>query len=160
MPALGLDHAGRPAGSRRQLVALGLLALVLAVLGGMQLADLNAEANKLEAQASRVPRQRPARAPTAAPGGGAAAALPWDRLLGALEAAASADVALLALDPVPHERHLRLDGEARDLDALRGYLRRLGASFIRVELQSHQVNGDDPQRPVRFVLLLAWGEQS
>ncbi|MGZ5198619.1 MAG: PilN domain-containing protein [Telluria sp.] len=84
----------------------------------------------------------------------------WERLFQALEVAASPDVSLLAFDPAPQQRRLRLDGEARDLAALLDYLRRLGSggTFVQVRLQSHQAVRDDPQHPVRFTVLAHWGE--
>jgi len=79
-------------------------------------------------------------------------ALPWGALIESVEAAANDDVAILLLQPDALQRVLRLTAEARDRDAMFGYLRRLGASPVlaEVHLVGHQIQLDDPRRPVQF----------
>jgi Tfp pilus assembly protein PilN len=159
--ALALDHVRASAAAPRQLGAIVALALVMAVLGAMRLADLGEEERSLQAnergarQLRRAPGAAPQAAPTAMP-----PAAPWGRLFGALESATSPDLSLLALDPAPERRELRLEGEARNLEALLDYMRRVGATppFVRAQLQSHQASQEDGQRPVRFTLELSWRE--
>jgi Co/Zn/Cd efflux system component len=161
MPPLLLSHLAAPAIPGRQLLVVALLALALAIVGALRLADLREQAAALRADSARAARhlQR-----TAARVGDAhkqaAPGVRWERLFQAMEASAGPDVALLAFDPAPQQRRLRLDGEARDLPALLDYLRRLGTAgpFVRVRLQSHQVVHDDPQHPVRFTVVADWGE--
>jgi Tfp pilus assembly protein PilN len=80
--------------------------------------------------------------------------VPWGALVGALEQASSRDVALLQLQPDAEQRHLRLTAEARDREAMFAYLRRLEAApaLAEVHLVSHQVQNEDPQRPIQFSL--------
>lgn len=84
--------------------------------------------------------------------------LPWDSLFLTMESAAGKDVALLALEPDAEKQVVRVSGEARDFRSLFDYVTRLEAqeAFGPVYLQSHQVQLQDPQRPVRFVLQAAW----
>lgn len=78
--------------------------------------------------------------------------LPWAALIGALEQAATRDVALLQLQPDADQRRLRLTAEARDREAMFAYLRRLEAAprLGEVHLVSHRVHEEDPQRPIEF----------
>lgn len=78
--------------------------------------------------------------------------LPWAALLRTLEEAATRDVAILQLQPDAHQRVLKLTAEARSLEAMFRYLRRLGAAknLGEAHLVSHQVQRDDPQRPIQF----------
>lgn len=155
--ALALDHVRVSSAAPRQLAVIGLFALAMAVLGALRLSDLRDEERALREQYMRVSAKegvapRSAAHVTPAP--------PWDRLFGALETAAGADVGLLVFDPAPDRRQVRLEGEARDLQALLDYLRRAGAAapFERAQLQNHQVVQDVPGHPVRFTLDLAWRE--
>jgi len=83
--------------------------------------------------------------------------LPWAGLIETVEAAASADIALLQMQPDALQRTLRLSAEARHHGAMFEYLRRLAAAptFAEVHLVSHQVQLEDPQRPVQFSLQAA-----
>jgi hypothetical protein len=78
--------------------------------------------------------------------------LPWAGLIRSLEEAAMRDVAILQLQPDAHQRVLKLTAEARSREAMFQYLRRLGAakSLGEAHLVSHQVQHDDPQRPIHF----------
>ena len=78
--------------------------------------------------------------------------LPWAQLIETIEAAASNDVAILQLQPDAQQRVLRITVEARNQDAMVDYLKRLaelkGMSYVH--LLNHQVQQDDPQRPIQF----------
>jgi Tfp pilus assembly protein PilN len=78
--------------------------------------------------------------------------LPWGALLRTLEEAAMRDVAILQLQPDAQQRLLKLTAEARSQKAMFEYLRRLAAAKTLGEahLVSHQVQHDDPQRPIQF----------
>jgi hypothetical protein len=78
--------------------------------------------------------------------------LPWAALVRAVEQASTREVALLALQPDPQARLLRLTAEARHREAMFAYVRRLGTAegLAEVHLVSHQVSRDDPQRPLQF----------
>jgi hypothetical protein len=78
--------------------------------------------------------------------------LPWGSLIGAIEQAATRDVAILQLQPDAEQRVLRLTAEARNRDAMFEYLKRLGGAreLSNVVLVSHQVQRDEPQQPIQF----------
>jgi Tfp pilus assembly protein PilN len=83
--------------------------------------------------------------------------VPWSALIGALEQASTRDVALLQLQPDADQRRLRLTAEARDREAMFAYLRRLESApaLAEVVLVSHQVQNEDPQRPIQFAVQAA-----
>jgi hypothetical protein len=78
--------------------------------------------------------------------------VPWGPLLRGLEEAAMRDVAILQLQPDAQLRVLKLTAEARTADAMFRYLQRLAAAqgLGDAHLVSHQVQRDDPQRPIQF----------
>jgi hypothetical protein len=81
-------------------------------------------------------------------------ALPWATIIQAVEDAGTSQVAVLQLQPETQQRRLRLTAEAKDQDAIVAYLRRLGETKVlyEVHLVSHQVQLEDPQRPIQFAL--------
>jgi len=85
-------------------------------------------------------------------------ALPWDQLFAAVEEAAGSDVALLAIQPDKRKGEVAIGGEAKDVAAMLDYMRRLNeAKQLReVVLLSHQIQQQDPQKPVRFNLSAKW----
>ena len=87
--------------------------------------------------------------------------LPWDTLFGALEAADTKDVALLSINPEPQRRVVKIHGEARNLDAMLEFQRRLqqNPTLAQVVLSDHTVMKDLPFTPVRFHLQAQWGVQ-
>ena len=78
--------------------------------------------------------------------------LPWGELIQSVENAGSKDVAILQLQPEAQQRVLRITAEARNQEAMVDYLKRLAEArgFAYVHLLSHQVQQDDPHRPVQF----------
>jgi hypothetical protein len=141
-----------------------VLALSLALAGELAVRYGNArqEVVRLEAQAGLIaPERRPVRAlpkerleeqAKAAEAVVRQLTLPWGGLIGALEQAATRDVAILQLQPDAEQRLLKLTAEARNRDAMFEYLRRLSAAreLGEVHLVSHQVQRDDPQQPIQF----------
>lgn len=88
--------------------------------------------------------------------------LPWNALFRAVESAAGKDIALLAMEPDLEKKQVKISGEARDFAALLNYVTRLEeqAVFGPVYLQGHQVQQQDPDKPVRFSLLAVWRGKS
>lgn len=78
--------------------------------------------------------------------------LPWASLIHAIEQAATRQVALLQLQPDAENRVVRLTAEARHLDAMFEYVRRLAPveALSEVHIVHHQVQRDDPQHPIQF----------
>jgi Tfp pilus assembly protein PilN len=83
---------------------------------------------------------------------------PWQKLLAMLESYADEPVALLSIDPDLSKKDIVLTGEARNLEALLDYVRFLKrqSMLTGVTLQSHQVNKQDHERPVRFRISATW----
>ena len=141
-----------------------LLAGALALGGELVLRyrDAQLQLARLEAAAGLVsPERRPARAQPkerldeetqSAEAVVRELTLPWGSLIGTLEQAATREVAILQLQPDAHQRVLKLTAEARNQAAMFEYLRRLGAAKALGEahLVSHQVQRDDPRRPIQF----------
>jgi hypothetical protein len=84
--------------------------------------------------------------------------LPWGELFASAESAAMPDVALLSIESDTDKRRVKISGEAKNLEAVLQYLRFLAArpALADVYLQSHDLQKQDPQRPVRFVLSAEW----
>lgn len=84
--------------------------------------------------------------------------LPWERLFKAVDAAANNKVALLGITPDQKGGTVEVSGECVDLQTLFDYVKRLDqqSTLGRVYLLNHQVNAQDPQRPVRFTVTASW----
>ena len=86
--------------------------------------------------------------------------LEWDKIFVALKGADSATgngagrVSLLTLEPDPATGIIKLSAEARSLNAMLGYQRQLEsqADIESAVVTKHEVQLDDPQAPVRFVI--------
>ena len=85
---------------------------------------------------------------------------PWDRLFVTLEKAAGKDVSLLTLEPDAIKHALALTAEARNFRAMLDFYRRLQLQPIlrEVNLQAHQVNEQDTERPIRFRITGQWAD--
>jgi len=80
--------------------------------------------------------------------------LPWAMLIQVLEDATSPDVALLQVEPLAQQRLLRITAQARNFKAMLNYQNKLALapSLENVHLLHHQVQNDDPQKPLQFTL--------
>ncbi len=170
MKRLELDFIARP---RRPLwPGVLLLAVSLAIAGalGMHYHNVQLELERLETaggllSAQRrpqraIPKERVEEAAKNAETVVRQLTLPWALLVETVEQASTGDVALLQLQPDAQQRTLRLTAEARHQAAMLEYLRRLGAAKVLtdVHLVSHQVQREDPQHPVQFVVQAAFRE--
>ena len=83
---------------------------------------------------------------------------PWDRLFGALEAAADENVALLAIDPDPKKGTVVITGDSKDYLAALTYVLNLSRAeaLSHVQLARHEIKSNDPQKPVAFSVSAAW----
>lgn len=159
-----LDYIAPP---RRQLwPGFVVLAVSVALAGGLlvRYRDASREVVRLETEsgliapqrgaAPAVPKERLEEQAKNAASVVRQLTLPWAALIGTLEQAASREVAILQLQPDAEQRLLRLSAEARDREAMFEYLRRLGAApgLAEVHLVSHQVQLEDPQRPIQFAV--------
>lgn len=117
-----------------------------------------------EAAAARAPTPAPLRAPVPAAQANAVNAavlqlnLPWRALHDAVQRATPATIALLALEPDAKKRSLRITAEARSSDDMIGYVEQLRQQdgFSAVGLVRHEINEQDPNRPIRFQIDAEW----
>lgn len=84
--------------------------------------------------------------------------LPWEELFKAVETGDRKQVALLSIEPDPQKRQVKVTAEARNLSAMLNYARSLEQQQLLTDifLQSHQVQQQDPEKPVRFVFTATW----
>jgi hypothetical protein len=141
-----------------------VLVVALAVAGGLlgryrdlqqQLAGLQTESGLVapDARAGRpIPKERIEEESRSAEAVVRQLTLPWATLIATIEQAATRDVAILQLQPDADQRVLRLMAEARNRDAMFEYVRRLGSAkgLGEVHIVNHQVQREDPQRPIHF----------
>lgn len=176
MSALRLDYQHNRASPWGGAILL-VLALGVLLMSGAWYRELDSQAAGWEAQAARLAGPAQGQAPDARSDGRAAEnlafevkqanevlrqlSLPWEGLFQAVELSGGKEVALLALEPDSANRSVKISGEAKDMAALLDYIKRLEQRdvFGTVYLQSHQVQQQDPDKPVRFALLAAWREK-
>jgi Tfp pilus assembly protein PilN len=84
--------------------------------------------------------------------------LPWRALQDAVAAATPRGVALVALEPDPRKRVLKISAETRTGDEMIAYVEALKQQelFGSVLLTHHEINERDPSRPLRFELEATW----
>lgn len=87
--------------------------------------------------------------------------LPWKALFAAIEMTRTNEVAVLAIEPEVNKGLVNISAEAKKLDGMLNY----AASLQKVELfrevliLNHQVQDQDPEKPIRFVVQAAWETQ-
>ena|SRR3974390_3371064 len=84
--------------------------------------------------------------------------LPWNALFQSIEASPVPDVALLSIESDNDKRKVKISAEGKNVDAMLAYLGFLeGLPTLKaVFLESHSVQQQDPQRPIRFVVGADW----
>jgi Tfp pilus assembly protein PilN len=84
--------------------------------------------------------------------------LPWRALHDALQAGTPSSIALLALEPDAKKSSLRITAEAKSSDDMIAYVEQLqkGDWFTTVALTRHEINEQDPNRPIRFQIDALW----
>ena len=84
--------------------------------------------------------------------------LPWRDLFDAIESATPPQIALLALEPDARKHILKGSAEARDSDTMIAYIDALQqhAFFNAVVLTRHEINEQDPRKPLRFQFEAQW----
>ncbi|EJL90067.1 Fimbrial assembly protein (PilN) [Herbaspirillum sp. CF444] len=84
--------------------------------------------------------------------------LPWDALFREIESTMSDQVTLLSIEPDTERKEIRITAEAKDFNGVTAYARQLAAIPLLqdVYVMNHQVQPQDPQRPVRFVAVAKW----
>lgn len=84
--------------------------------------------------------------------------LPWRDLLNALEAGTPKTIALLGLEPDAKKRTLKGLAEAKDSDAMVEFISQMKKqdAFDDVLLSKHEINEQDPNKPLRFQFEARW----
>ena len=84
--------------------------------------------------------------------------LPWRALRDAVAAGTPANIALIALEPDPRRRSMKITAEAKSSDEMIAYVEQLKRQelFGAVALVRHEINELDPNRPIRFQLDAQW----
>jgi Tfp pilus assembly protein PilN len=144
-------------------VAMGLTAL------HVQVRQREREIGRLQAQSqARTQASAPAPVVMRAPVPEAQAAavnaavlqlnLPWRALHDAVQAGTPSNIALLSLEPDARKSTLRITAEAKTSDDMIAYVEQLKNSewFSGVLLSRHEINEQDPNRPIRFQLDAQW----
>jgi Tfp pilus assembly protein PilN len=153
--------------------AAGVLLCAAAAVLTMQAMQQRAEREerlRLQQQKQAAALRAPARLPeTAIPEAQAAAVnaailqlnLPWRDLQDAVASATPQGIALLALDPEPRKRLLKITAEARSSDEMVAYIEQLKQQefFVGAALVRHEINEQDPNRPLRFQVEAQWRAQ-
>ena len=153
--------------------SLAVLALALCIAAGATGWQMMARQRVLASQIavvraqSSVPAPVVATAPQPEIGEAQAAAvnaavlqlnLPWRALQDAIAAATPKSIALLALEPDPRRRSMKITAEAKTSDEMIAYIEQLKQQelFGAVALLRHEINELDPNRPIRFQLDAQW----
>ncbi|MES2741049.1 MAG: hypothetical protein V4754_08850 [Pseudomonadota bacterium] len=84
--------------------------------------------------------------------------LPWRELQDAVAAATPPTVALLALEPDARKQVLKLSAEVKTSEQMIEYIQDLKEQefFTGVVLTRHEINDQDPNKPIRFQLEAQW----
>ena len=84
--------------------------------------------------------------------------MPWERLFGALESAASEEIALSGIEPDPKTGTVVISGNGKDYLAALSYVLNLSRqeALSRVQLVRHEATSNDPLGPVAFAISAAW----
>lgn len=165
MQRIDLNFAGRE--RRSPWAGAVLFAVALAVAGDAAWSYVHARRTIAQAELL-IARSQPRAAPRAVPAEELAAArdtvqrlaLPWPGLFGAIESAASDDVALLAIEPDPRAGKVTISGDSKDYLAALTYVLNLSRAeaLSGVELVRHEVKQNDPRHPVAFSVSASWKE--
>jgi len=172
MRELGLDFQPHRPGVLP--VLLLCVASVLCADAWIELRDHNTRLADLQLQMSHAQRRADRLATTSREAARREAALPaeqskalqqavaaihldWEALYRQIDQSTREDIALLAITPNAAAKSLQLSGEARNLQAVLGFVDALRQQPLsRVSLLSHKIKFDDPQHPIIFEIAATW----
>lgn len=161
--ALRIDFGPRTRSSPWAARVLFAVAAAVALDAGLAYHDARKAIDANQAALARLPAGAPASASkeevAVARDTVARLTMPWGSLFGALESAASDQVALLAVEPDPKAGKVTISGESKDYLAALSYVLNLSRSdaLSGVQLVRHEVK---PDGPVAFSILAVWREGS
>jgi hypothetical protein len=171
MKRIDFDYVAGGATLGRQVFALGILCVALAIFEYLKVTDEASEWDEVAVK-SAIPvknknsgaegdKSRQRQEIEDAQAVIRRLSLPWGELLLAMESAAFDDVALLTIQPDVQQGSLSLAGEAKAYGDILTYMHRLERSGVlsNVRLLSHELRRTDPQQPVAFALASRWRMQ-
>lgn len=84
--------------------------------------------------------------------------LPWRALQDAVASGTPRSVGLIALEPDPRKKILKITAETKNSDDMVAYVEELKQQelFSSVVLTRHEISEQDPNHPLRFQLEAAW----
>jgi len=176
MPPLDLDFAPRP---RLRAAGVALLAAAAVVTAGVGAWDSTVRSEIAALEQRKAGYTRSARRAPAVPVSNRAAGadrdqevraarrvigqmtVPWDELFRQLEAANDRSVALLGVHPDANGGQVLINGEAKSLQAILAYTRRLERTGVlrSVVVLGHTMKAERPGRAVEFSVSAAWQPQ-
>lgn len=172
MSHLALDFAHRRAGPTAAGISLAIVAALLLSLAGHALWRAYRNNDRARAElasvASIVPVKKRAEKiePTALEKRTAKDSravlseltVPWQDLLAVVEGYGEHDVALIGIDHTSAQGQIRITAEAKDFDAVIGYLKYLQQSkpLREAALNTHLIETTVPGVPVRFQITAVW----
>jgi hypothetical protein len=163
LAALRIDFSPRGRSSPWAARVLFAVAAAVALDAGLAWHDARKAIDANQAALARLPAGAAQRASkeevAAARDTVARLTMPWHGLFGALEAAASDQVTLLAVEPDPKAGKVTISGEGKDYLAALSYVLNLSRSdaLSGVQLVRHEVR---PDGPVAFSIAAVWREGS
>jgi len=85
--------------------------------------------------------------------------LPWSDIVRAIESASMREVGVLNMQPDAQQRVLKLTAEAKTREAMIEYVRRIAQTrgLSNVYIVNHQIQVDDPSRPIQFSVQASLG---
>ncbi len=160
---------------------VGMLVLALGVVGSISAVwcyrDLNREISDQEVMVARL-QERGKRLSTSTVADGRdaeqidretkqanaailALSLPWKELFEAFEVSRTNEVAVLSIEPDVQKGLVRISAEAKKMGSMLDYVSTLQkiALFREVTILNHQIQEQDPEKPIRIVLQAAWEMQ-
>jgi hypothetical protein len=174
MRAIRLDFAGRSNRLQRGVVVLLLLAIAAAAYLGKSYVALSSDLTEWENKWRGLQKVQNSRTESG-PGKKAEweqlqtelkaanrvighLSMPWDALFHEVENSITSQVSLLSVEPDTEKREVHIVAEAKSLNGMLDYVRRLRTStlFKDAYVVSHQTQEQDPQRPVQFVVNVQW----
>lgn len=150
------------------LLAAGLAIAIFATwkVNAFDLRQARANADLARVRSVEIARRPPVETPAVIPAARVDAInaavvqlnLPWQALFESLEKAKPQNIALLSLEPDGKKRVLRILAEAKQADDMVDFVRLLREQpqFDDALLTRHEINMQDPNRPLRFTLEATW----
>jgi hypothetical protein len=174
MRAIKLDFVHRPHPAQRWGYLLLLIAVVIAAYLGQSYLTLSGDvatwemkwralqsAQRKQAESSVIPQtewQQMQAELKAARRVIAHLSMPWDGLFHEVDASVNDQVTLLSVEPDAEKHEVRITAETKNFSDMLDYVKRVRSITVLKDayVVSHQIQEQDPQRPVRFIVDAQW----